>query len=276
MIQKDLNWTSKDGLRFFAHTWQPDGTPKAVITLVHGLGEHCLRYTPYFELFVKEGFAILGFDVRGHGQTEGKRGTIASYNALLNDIDTALQKTKELFADTPQFIYGHSMGGNLALNYLLRRQPDIKGGIITSPWLALADEPNIVLKALVSALKSVIPNATIDSGLKIEHISTIGNEVEKYRNDPLNHGRISFRLFNEIANSGLWAIKNSHKLKTPTLILHGTDDKITSAQASKQAAENNKEKIELIEWDKCYHELHNDIKRQEVAQAVIDWINKHL
>ncbi len=276
MIQKDINWVSKDRLQFFAHTWQPEKTPKAVIILVHGFGEHCMRYTPYFELLVKEGFAVLGFDIRGHGQTEGKRGTIASYNALLDDIEMALQKAKELFSDKPQFIYGHSMGGNLALNYLLRRQHKINGAIISSPWLGLTNEPNIVLKGIVSILKKILPNMTIDSGLKTEHMSTIKQEVEKYRTDPLNHGRISFRLFSEITNSGLWAIENSNKLKTPALIIHSTHDLITSPIASEKAAQNNKEKIELIKWENCYHELHNDTKRTEVAKTVTDWINKNL
>jgi len=276
MIQKDLNWTSKDGLNIFAHTWEPKEKPKAIITLVHGFGEHCLRYTPYFEYFVKEGFAFLGFDQRGHGQSDGKRGTIASYDALLDDIEMALQKSKELFPDTPQFIYGHSMGGNLALNLLLKRSPSIAGGVITSPWLSLTNEPNAILKGLVSVLKNIIPNMTIDSGLETDHISTIKEEVEEYKTDKLNHGRISFRLFSEITNSGLWAINNTEKLETPVLMFHGTDDKITSPSASKKAAENNKKQIERIEWKDCYHELHNDIKKKEVAQAAINWLNQKL
>lgn len=273
MIQNDLNWISKDGLQFYAHTWQPDSQPKAVITLVHGFGEHCVRYTPYFEFFIASGFAILGFDLRGHGKTEGKRGTIESYNALMDDIEIAVNKSNEFFPEIPQFLYGHSMGGNLSLNYLIKKQPNIKGGIITSPWLALTDEPNFILKGLVSLLKNIIPNTTIDSGLKTEHISTVKGEIEKYEKDPLNHGRISFRLFSEITTTGLWAIDNSHQINIPVLMMHGTADKITSPTASKKSYENNKEKIEYVTWDGGYHELHNETNREEIAKTVIDWIN---
>lgn len=275
MLQNDLNWTSKDGLQFFAHTWQPESKPKAVITLIHGFGEHCIRYTPYFEYFINSGFAVLGFDLRGHGKTDGKRGTIASYTTLMDDIEQALHKSNELFPEIPQFIYGHSMGGNLALNYLIRKNPNIKGAIITSPWLALTNEPNFILKGLVSLLKNIIPNTTIDSGLETEHISTVEEEVEKYQKDPLNHGRISFRLFSEITTSGLWAIDNSHKVNISTLIMHGSADEITSPAASKIASEKSIS-IEYKLWDNLYHELHNEDNREDVANTVIDWMNKLL
>ncbi len=272
MIQNNLQWTSPDGLNFFAHTWQPDNKPQAVITLVHGLGEHCLRYTPYFDFLVKNNIAILGFDLRGHGQTEGKRGVIKSYQRLLDDIDIAVLKTKELFPDIPHFIYGHSMGGNLALNYLMRKNHNLTGGIITSPWLILANDPNFILKAIVSFLKGLLPNITIDSGLEIDYISSDKNEVEKYRNDKLNHGRISFKLFSTITSSGIWAIANIKKLQTPILLMHGSGDKITSHQASKLIAKNNPDFIEYVEWENRYHELHNETNRPNVAQKVIDWI----
>ncbi|MDA3892477.1 MAG: lysophospholipase [Salinivirgaceae bacterium] len=272
MIEKDFNLKTKQGLTLFAHTWEPSEKPKAVLVLVHGIGEHCLRYTPYFKLFVEAGISIFGFDLIGHGQSEGKKGAIKSYDALMDDIEISLLKVKQIFPNLPQFIYGHSMGGNLALNYLLRRPSGLKGGIITSPWLALTEEPNVVLKGLVSILKNIIPNMTIDSGLDSKNISSISAEIEKYDSDPLNHGRISFRLFNELSKSGKWALENIQQLALPTLLLHGTDDKITSPIASKVAASNNSQFILHKEWPNVGHELHNDTCRNEVAKKSITWI----
>ena len=276
MIQQNISWQSNDGLTFFAHIWEPDQKPKAVITLVHGFGEHCMRYTPYLQYFINDGFAMLGFDHRGHGQTEGKRGTIKSYNALMDDIEMALNKTSELFPAIPHFIYGHSMGGNLVMNYLLRRTPNLKGAIVTSPWLALFNDPNPVVKGLVSLLKNIIPNTTIESGLNTNYISTDKTEVEKYNTDPLNHGRISFLLFDTITKTGKWAIANSSKLNIPVLLMHGADDKITSPKASKQAYEGNKNWIEFKIWEGRYHELHNETNRVEVAETVLAWLKKNL
>jgi len=276
MIQKNLSWESIDGLNFFGHVWEPDSKPKAIITLVHGFGEHCMRYAPYLDFFIKEGSAVFGFDLRGHGQTEGKRGVVPSYKMLLDDVDMALDKVRELFPNIPLFLYGHSMGGNIALNYLLQRNPELEGGIITSPWLQLTKDLNPVLKRLVFALNRMIPNVTLDSGLDINYISTLKTEVDKYKNDPLNHGRISFRLMTVITQSGLWAIDNTSKLTVPVLLMHGSADQITSPEASKKAAQNNTEKIEFSTWDNKYHELHNEDIRPELAQKVIHWINKSL
>ncbi len=276
MLEINFGWSSPDGVEFFAHTWKPEVETKAAITLVHGFGEHCLRYTSYFKYFVERGIAIVGFDLRGHGQTGGKRGAIKSYSVLMDDIATAVEHTKKQFPDVPHFIYGHSMGGNIALNFLLKRNPVVKGGVISSPWLALTNDPNFILKSIVSFLKRFLPNTTVDSGLENNHISTDKKEVEKYRSDPLNHGRISFRLFSDITGTGIWAVENSGKLQIPVLLMHGNADRITSHHASKRTAKNSNGMIEYVEWEGRYHELHNETNRSEVAERVIGWIEERL
>ncbi len=274
MKEKDLSWRSQDGIDFYAHTWKPEKDIKAAFTLVHGFGEHCMRYSSYFKYFTDAGIAILGFDLRGHGRSGGKRGAIRSYDSLMDDISMAIEKTKEQFPDVPHFLYGHSMGGNLALNYLIRRQPDLKGGIISSPWLILTNDPNFILKAIASLVKRIFPNMTIDSRLDNNFMTTDQREVENYKSDPLNHGRISFRLFSEITRTGVWAIANTGKLTLPVLLMHGNADKITSHKASKLAAKNSNGIIEYVEWEGRYHELHNETNREEVAKTVIEWILK--
>jgi len=272
MKQEEMNWKSNVGHQLFATVWQPETDAVAVVTLVHGFGEHCLRYTPYVTEFVNEKIAFVAFDLYGHGQSDGKRGTMISYKSMLDDVELALNQAALLFPGKPIFLYGHSMGGNLALNYLLTRKTVIAGGIISSPWLTLFKEPNFLLKGLVSFFQRIIPNVTIDSGLEIKYISSIDAEVEKYRTDPLNHGRISFRMFHEITQNGIWAMNHTAKLNLPVLMLHGINDKITSIEASTTAAEGNQEKIEFVTWENGFHELHNDTMRKELAVKVIQWI----
>jgi alpha-beta hydrolase superfamily lysophospholipase len=166
------------------------------------------------------------------------------------------------------------MGGNIVFNFLLRRQTDITGAIITSPWLKLSNEPPVILKKLVSALRWVLPNVTINSGLDTNAISTQTEEVKKYREDPLNHGRISFRLFHEIVFWGNWVIENASELVVPTLLMHGTADKITSPEASEHVFESNRDKINFVSWEGKFHELHNENVRHEVAEAIIRWMHQ--
>lgn len=273
-MQEDLSWKSASGLNLYGSVWRPEKKTKAVICLVHGFGEHCLRYESYIDFFTKKQIAFVAYDQMGHGASEGKRGAISSYNDLLSDVQLCLDKAQEIFPDTPKFLYGHSMGGNIALNFLLKRQPEINGAILTSPWLTLTNNPSFVLRALVSFLKNIFPNLTVNSGLEIEYISTLKDEVEKYKKDKKNHGRISFRLFNSVVKNGVWAILNSSKLKVSTLLMHGAKDMITSPFSSQLAAKGNKEKIEFIEWPEGFHELHNEINRKEVAEEVMNWIDK--
>ncbi|MCK9207981.1 MAG: lysophospholipase [Salinivirgaceae bacterium] len=276
MIQSQTYWHTPNGYRLFGSIWKPENEVKALVVLVHGFGEHCLRYTPYIEHFTQAGIAFVGSDLQGHGQSDGKRGKILSYDSLLDEVSLVLNEAQTLFPDLPTFIYGHSMGGNIVLNYLLKRKPVVAGGIVTSPWLVLADDPNFITKRMVSFIKRIFPHLTIDSGLEIAYISTDPEEVKKYRDDKLNHGRISFRLFAEITRHGLWAIHHTKNLQVPVLLMHGTSDKITSCQASELASHGCPEFIEWAPWEGRYHELHNETNRSEVAAKAIDWILKHL
>lgn len=276
MQQKVLAWKSTGGKSLFASMWIPQTPVKAVICLIHGFGEHCLRYEPYIQLFDNAGFAFVAYDQMGHGQSEGKRGVITSYKHLLGDVQLCVNKAEENFPHVPVFIYGHSMGGNIVFNFMLLQKPEVSGAIITSPWLMLSTSPGFFTQAAVSLLKSIIPNLTVNSGLELNYISSVNEEVEKYKNDPLNHGRISFRLFNSITHHGISAIVNANRITRPVLLMHGSADKITSNKASELASKRNEDLIQYIEWPNCYHELHNETIRLDLSNTVIDWVNTKL
>lgn len=275
MIEENIQVKTNNGHQIYVHYWKPESEIKAAITLVHGFGENCIRYTPYLQAFINENIAVLSFDHYGHGQSDGKRGVIVSYDTMLDDIELCINKTKELFPDVPNFVYGHSMGGNLVFNLLLKRKISATGAILTSPWLTLTNQPGKVAKKTVSALAKIAPNVTISSNLNARDISTIELEVQKYIKDPLNHGRISFQLLNSIIKSGLWAVDNADKLEIPTFLHHGSADKITSPISSKKAAENSK-LIEFKEWEGAYHELHNDFCREKLSGHIISWITQRI
>lgn len=276
MIQQEYTLESVGGGELFVKSWQPEANTKAVVVLVHGFGEHCSRYTPYVEIFGKENIAFVSFDQMGHGKSFGKRGCITSYQQLLDDVEIIAKKAEELFPEVPMFLYGHSMGGNIALNFLLQKKYPFKGGIISSPWLMLSKEKPDLMKNIVAQLQSTFPNFTVKSGLDINFISTIKKEVTAYHNDPLNHGKISFRLVHNITKQGIWAMDNTKQLKVPTLLIHGDADQITSPKATAIAAQNNPEMIEHVEFPGMYHEVHNDSARQDLAQKAIAFILKQL
>jgi len=141
MKHSEFKFKTFDGLLLFAQSWQPKNQTKAVVCLVHGMGEHSGRYTYLVDRLIQTGYTVLTFDLRGHGRSPGQRGHTPSYEALLQDISSLLEVANERFPQRPSFLYGHSLGGNLVLNYVLRRQTQLKGVIATDPWLRLAFEP---------------------------------------------------------------------------------------------------------------------------------------
>lgn len=115
---------------------------KGVIVLVHGFGEHSGRYMDgVIPMLLKESMAVVVYDNFGHGKSGGKRGHCPSYEALLALLGEILEKANSFFPNVPMFLYGHSMGGNLVLNYALRNKTNLNGVIATSPYLRLAFQP---------------------------------------------------------------------------------------------------------------------------------------
>ena len=253
--------------------WSPGEDTKAVIIFVHGIGEHIQRYEHWAELFKNEGYGFLGVDLPGHGRSEGRKGNIESYGLFMEMIDILLKTCKQTFPDCPVYLYGHSMGGGIVLYYLLKRKPKIKGAIVTSPWLRLSFEPPKSKLILASLMKNIIPGLTQPSGLNVNHISHDKVVVEKYKNDPLVHDKISVGLFISTMEAGTYAMKNASELEIPTLLMHGSDDLITSPEGSREFAGKTK-MVKLKIWDGGYHELHNETFKDQVFEYIIDWTKK--
>ncbi|MBE9509660.1 MAG: alpha/beta hydrolase [Bacteroidetes bacterium] len=265
---------ASDNLKLFGHSWQPDTeAAKASVVLVHGMGEHIMRYDHWAEKFVNKGYAVTSMDHRGHGRSEGKRGHIPSYESLLQDVDMLIKKSLEFFPKKPIILYGHSLGGNIVLNHALTRK-NISRYIVTSPWLQLSFKPSSIKLVLAKAMKRILPGLLQPSGLNIGNISHDPEVVKAYENDPLVHDRISVRMFISVYTRGEWALANAGKLDRSVLLMHGGDDKITSSDASRRFAEKAGKNVELKIWEGMYHELHNEKIKDEVFGYIIDWLKK--
>jgi alpha-beta hydrolase superfamily lysophospholipase len=269
----EWKWKSRDGLEMYARGWKPEA-PKAVVVLVHGHGEHVNRYNHVAEAFTQAGYAMQGSDLRGHGQAAGQRGHTPVYESLMNDIGDFVADAQKRYPGLPVFIYGHSMGGNQAINYVLRSPQGLKGIIATGPWLKLAFDPPAAQVMAAKLLNSLTPSFSLNSTLDQSFLSRDPEVVRKYATDPLVHGKISVRLYNGIYESGLWALEHAAELKIPMLLMHGSGDKITSAPASQEFAQKAGKLVTLRIWDGFYHEIHNEPEKAEVIQAMVGWLDQ--
>ncbi|MCE5347311.1 MAG: alpha/beta hydrolase [Bacteroidales bacterium] len=251
----------------------PGENAKGVIILIHGLGEHIRRYNHWAGLFNKSGIGFAGVDLPGHGRSDGRRGDIKNYALLDEMIDILLYSCKQTFPGIPLYIYGHSLGGGIVLNYILRRNPEIKGAIVTSPWLRLSFEPSRVKLIMASVMKNLVPGLVQSSGLNVSHISHNKDTVEKYETDPLVHGKISVSLFHGAMTAAKYSLSHASELKVRTLILHGSDDQITSPEGSREFAEKT-DMAELMIFNGGYHELHNEPFKDDVFIYILNWMNR--
>lgn len=269
-------WLASDGTGLFAQCWKPKAKAQAVIALVHGLGEHSGRWAYWAGNFCNKNIAVLAMDLRGHGHSSGKKGHTPSYGMLMNDVELLINKAKELFPGVPVIPYGHSMGGNLVLNYVLRNTTDESSCIITSPWLKLSfDVPRAKLLA-GKIVRGIYPSFSQPSGLVADNLSRDKNVVQNYINDPLVHQKISITLFSSVYNNGLWAIHQAGNLNIPCLLMHGGQDQITSPAGSEEFNKANPEKITLKIWEGAYHELHNEPEKEEVFNYIFNWLKPHI
>lgn len=274
MEAQEFELISNDGLELYGKAWVPADT-RAVVCLVHGLGEHIGRYQHVAHHFNSQGLAIYGCDQRGHGRSPGKRGH-ARQEQLWNDVETLMKKARSDHLDLPMFLYGHSWGGNIAANFVLRRDTrELQAVVLTSPWLALSFQPPVWQVKLARMMAGIAPSFTQSNQLNPDHLSRDLKIGKAYRNDPLVHDKISAGLFLDTFNSGQYALEHARELRIPMLLMHGTDDEITSPEASEAFAKAS-ELVTLKLWPQYRHETHNELGKEEVLAYLTDWILNHL
>lgn len=274
MNYRTFEWRLSDGVRLFACEWTPDGAARGVVAIVHGMGEHTGRYSHVAGMLTEAGYAVYGFDQRGHGRSDGQRGHTPSYEALLEGVDFMLRDAEAQYPGRPLFLYGHSMGGNIVLNYLLRRKPKVAGAIVTSPWLTLAFNPPPLNVVVGRMLERIRPTFTNNRPLIPERLTSDPDMIRQLREDPLGHGQITASFFFGVRRAGLWALEHADELTVPLLLMHGGDDKVTSFESSARFARRAGPLCTFKEWPGFKHELHNEAERERVFETILAWLNK--
>lgn len=275
MDQSNFEFTTTDGTLLKGVSWSQSETPKAVIAIVHGHGEHKMKYQHVGEHFVNNGFEVFAYDLRGHGESSGKTGHSPSHDQLIDDVELFLARVRSVHNDVPIILYGHSMGGNIVANYVIKRKTnELKAAIITSPLFKLGFEPPKWKVTLGNVMTNIWPSLTQPTGLDTKQISTDELEVKKYEEDTLVHDKMSAALFTGLFEAGQWAIDNANELTLITLMMHGIDDKITSPEGSKEFAENAGDIVSLKLWEGMYHEIHNEKEKTQVLDHMLSWTEK--
>jgi len=250
--------------------------PRALIFIVHGMGEHAKRYAHVVEYFTNVNIATVAIDLRGHGNSEGQRGHMPSFDHMMNDLKLSLSEIDSLYKGVPIFLYGHSMGGNLILNYLLRNSDGVMGAIATGPYLRLGFDPPRWKVLLAKLSANIYPSLSQPTGLEKIALARSSQIIHEYENDPLVHDRMTASFFINIHQAGIDAIARVKELEKPILLMHGSEDRLTSPQGSKDFYTNAGSNVSFHLLEGLYHEIHNEPEKNEVFKTQLDWINKVL
>lgn len=263
-----------DGLALFYQVWKGENYKRA-ITVVHGFGEHSGRYNNLLDYFLPKGYAIYSFDLRGHGRSQGKRGHINSWDEFRTDLKIFIELVRKEENNKPIFLYGHSMGGLIVLEYAFHYPEGLKGVIATGPLLAEPKLPSFfkILVRVISRIKRDMPlkNNLDEKGLSREE--KVGKE---YRKDPLVHNILTPSFAIEIESTIKRVQNHAKDLKIPLLLLHGEKDKIVPVEGSIEFFKKvNSSYKEMKIYPSAFHELHNEINKEEVFKDIECFIEKY-
>jgi alpha-beta hydrolase superfamily lysophospholipase len=261
------------GRQIFWRSWTPDAAPaRAVIVLVHGLGEHSGRYDHVVTRLLGEGYAIHTADHRGHGRSDGPRALIEDMDDVVADIDALVDRAVTAEPDVPVFMLGHSMGGLIALRYALAHQERL-AGLILSAALAQLDEVPKALELVGRALSVVAPRAPLIA-LDPELVSRERAVVDDYRSDPLvHHGKVPARTAVQLADAVRSFPDTVGAITLPTLILYGTADGLCPPAGSVMLAERiGAADLTVKAYEGLFHEILNEPEREVVLEDVVAWL----
>jgi alpha-beta hydrolase superfamily lysophospholipase len=252
-----------------------DNSARAAVILVHGICEHCDRYAYVIERLLAQRVEVYTFDQPGHGRSSGRKGQL-SYDQTLKIIDHIKH---EILADSPDlsvFVYGHSMGGAIAIQYGYKFPDSLKGCIITSP--ALGPKKAIPQKAIpiLATLARIAPGITLRNVIEIELLSHDPTVNEAYEQDPMVHNKISLRLGADLVLYADRIMQEQAAFPVPAILLQGAQDGIVDPASTARFARFAGSEIEYHEIPEGFHELHNEPERDQYLDLILNWINNNI
>ncbi len=274
-IQTDEGFFSaRDGVRLFWHTARATA-PAAHVAVVHGYAEHLGRHAEITRALVDAGYTAHLLDVRGHGQSGGKRAHCDKFEDYLSDLELFLARIREQAAGLPVFILGHSHGGLIAARYLLDKPDAVRGAILSSPYfrLKLSVSP---IKIMAGKLMSrILPSLPMKNELKAEQLTRDVAIQNATKADPLYQQIATPGWFNESSAAQEAVLRRATEFITPFLLLTGGADPIADPAAGREffEAATSKDK-QHKQYDGFLHELFHEPERDLVFKDVVGWLDE--
>lgn len=264
-------------IEIYYQGWLPEGEVKAVLFIVHGVGEYVGRYTNVVNHFVPLGYAVYGVDHIGHGKSGGDREMIERFEDYTQNLEIFYKMVQAWQPGKPVIIYGHSMGGLIASLYLIDHQDDFKAGILSAAAAKVPDNINGFTIAVAKLLSKIAPSSGM-IGLDTNYLSHDKAVVNAYNTDPqVFHGKMPVRLSAEMLRAMMRVAEEFHKVTLPLFILHGGGDKIVEPDGGNLLYEKAGSTDKTLKiYEGLYHEVHNEPEREVMFKDLEEWLEARL
>ncbi|ORX84724.1 alpha/beta-hydrolase [Basidiobolus meristosporus CBS 931.73] len=278
-------WHEHDGVTFYTKLFEVTPKPRATVTLIHGLGEHCDRYEELGKYLGERGIQVFTYDQRGFGKTGYRNpplGHSGGFEKVLQDVDYFVERSSFSDLSVPHFLFGHSMGGMIVLNYGAVYSTREIAGIIASAPCIQAGKGYIVSGIQAKALGflgsiPIINTLPIQSNIKAEHLSFNEKSNQEYMGSMYNFGYASLSCLSDIFYYGKLLLTDRYKnFLTPVLLTHGEQDQITSCAATTEFHDLLEADKTLKIWPNSAHELHFEDNKQEVMEYYYQWLDNKI
>jgi alpha-beta hydrolase superfamily lysophospholipase len=260
---------TRDGLVQLRRHWPADA-PRAVVLLIHGISEHSGRYEHVGRFLADHGFEVAAIDLRGFGQSGGRRAYVDSFDDYLDDVEDQLHELRSL--QLPIVLLGHSMGGLIALSYALTARPRPDLIALSAPALG-ANIPS-PLRVAAPMLARVAPRLRVRSPITGDMLSTDPAVGEAYDNDPLIVRATTPALGVALMRQMEWVNANLGRLDVPTLVLHGADDQLVPARSTRDLADSTL--VTRRNYPSLRHELFNEPSHGAILRDLVDWLEQRI
>jgi acylglycerol lipase len=274
-ISAEEQWLDGTGGRIFTRHWEPEGAPRTNLVICHGFNAHSGQYVRAAEDFAARGFAVTALDLRGRGKSDGERFYVDTIDDYVSDLGLAIELGRSRHPDLPVYLLGHSAGGMVSVTYALDHQDRIDG-LICEDFAFRVFAPNFALKLLEGA-SHFVPHAHVLT-LRMEDFSRDPEWLARLKADPLTQGEVQpVQTVAALARAAERLEREFGRIMLPMLILHGTTDRVTRPDGSEQfhrEAGSSDKTLKL--YDGHYHDLLNDLGREQVMDDIAGWIDERL
>ncbi len=261
------------GVRLFEQKWLPSSKPIGTVIIIHGLVDHSGYYSETASELVRRSYGVYAFDLRGHGRSEGEKSFVESFDDYLSDLEIFRNRVEEAQRDQRIFLLAHSMGGAIATMFVLTGKPRVQGLLLSGAALKVGKEVSRLTKALTPTLSRLAPRMRA-LNLDNNFVSRNQDIVERKKGDPLiDHKKIPVRTGAELLKTINKIQAKMEELTIPVLIMHGTADKWTNPEGSKELYSRSKSKDKTLKmYEGFFHEILSDPERARVHSDVLEWL----